>query len=98
VTKGKHMKILRPFAILIVFVLLSAAHLAIYTSSIKTGYEIDELRSKLEKVRIQNRYLNYLVAKEEALPRIEQIAKQKLKMVYPEKIEYIIISTEESGK
>jgi cell division protein FtsL len=37
------------------------------------------------------------VAKEEALPRIEQIATQKLKMVYPEKIEYIIVSTEESG-
>jgi cell division protein FtsL len=89
------MKILRPFAILIVFVLLSVVHLAIYTSSIKTGYEIDEVKSKLEKIRTENRYLNYLVAKEEALPRIEKVAKQKLKMVYPEKMNYIIISTGE---
>jgi cell division protein FtsL len=92
------MKILRPFAILTVFVLLSAIHLAIYTSSIKTSYEIDELRSKLEKVRTQNRYLNYLVAKEEALPRIENIAKGKLNMVYPEKINYIITSTSEGAE
>jgi cell division protein FtsL len=89
------MKILRAFAILIVFLLLSVVHLAIYTSSIKTGYEIDELKSILEKIRSENRYLNYLVAKEEALPRIEQLAKGKLNMVYPEKMNYIIISTSE---
>jgi len=89
------MKILRPFAILIVFVLLCAVHLFISTSSNKTGYEIGELRSNLEKIRSDNRYLSYIVAKEEALPRIEQIAKGKLNMVYPEKINYIIVSTSE---
>ena len=78
--------------------LLCAVHLSIYTISIKTGYEIDKLRSNLEKIRSDNRYLSYVVAKEEALPRIEQIATKKLKMVYPEKIEYIVISTGESGK
>ncbi len=91
------MKILRAFAILIVFVLLSVVHLAIYTSSIKTGYEIDELKSKLDKIRSENRYLNYLVAKGEALPRIEKLAKGKLNMVYPDKINYIIISTSEGA-
>jgi len=91
------MKILRPFAILIVFVLLCTVHLSIYTNSIKTGYEIDGLRSKLEKIRSDNRYLSYIVAKEEALPRIEQIARQKLKMVYPEKINYIIVPTSEGA-
>ncbi len=91
------MKILRAFIILTVFVLLSAVHLTIYTNSIKTGYEIDELKRKLDSIRPENRYLNYLVAKEEALPRIEKAAKGKLNMIYPEKINYIIISTEESG-
>jgi cell division protein FtsL len=91
------MKIIRAFAILIVFVLLSAIHLAIYTSSIKTSYEIDESKRKLENIRSDNRYLNYLVAREEALPRIEQIAKGKLNMIYPEKINYVIISTIESS-
>ena len=92
------MKILRPFAILIAFVLLCAVHLSISTVSNKTGYEIGELRSKLEKIRSDNRYLNYIVAKEEALPRIEQIAKGKLNMVYPEKVYYLIISTSESAE
>jgi len=92
------MKILRPFVILIGFVLLCAVHLSIYTGSIKTGYEIDDLRSKLEKIRSDNRYLSYIVAKEEALPRIEQIAKGKLNMVYPEKVYYLIISTSESAE
>ena len=89
------MKILRAFAILVIFVLLSAVHLAIYTSSIKTGYEIDGIKKKLEAIRPENRYLNYLVSKEEALPRIEQLAKGKLNMAYPEKINYIIVSTKE---
>jgi len=90
------MKTLRAFVILIIFVLLSAVHLAIYTNSIKTGYEIDELKRKLESLRPENRYLNYLVAKEEALPRIEKLAKGKLNMEYPEKMNYIITSTGES--
>jgi len=92
------MKILRPFAILIAFVLLCAVHLSISTRSMKTGYEIDELRSKLEKIRSDNRYLSYIVAKEEALPRVEQIAKRKLNMVYPEKVYYLIITTSEGAK
>jgi cell division protein FtsL len=89
------MKILRAFAILVIFLLLSLVHLTIYTNSIKTGYEIDDLKKKLESIRPENRYLNYLVAKEEALPRIESVAKGKLNMVYPEKMNYIITSTGE---
>jgi len=90
------MKILKPFAILMVFVLLCAVHLTISTSSMNTSYEIDELKQKFEKVRSENRYLNYLVAKEESLPRIEKLAKGKLNMVYPEKVNYMIVSTSES--
>jgi cell division protein FtsL len=89
------MKIIRAFTILLIFLALCAIHLAIYTSSIKIGYEIDGLKRKLEAIRNENRYLNYLVAKEEALPRIEQIAKGRLNMVYPDKINYIIISSGE---
>ena len=90
------MRILRAFAILLLFVILSAVHLTIYTNSIRTGYEIDDLKRKLDTIKPENRYLNYLVAKEEALPRIESVAKGKLNMVYPEKMNYIIVSTSES--
>jgi cell division protein FtsL len=90
------MKILRAFAILIIFVTLSVIHLTIYTNSIKISYDIDDLKQKLVELRDSNRYLNYLVAKEESLTRIDQIAKGKLNMVYPEKINYIVISSKES--
>jgi len=89
------MRISRALIILAVFVLLSAVHLTIYTNSMRTGYEIDALKKKLEVLRNENRYLNYLVVKEEALPRIENIAKGKLNMVYPDKINYIVVSSKE---
>jgi cell division protein FtsL len=88
------MRILRAFAVLIIFVLLSVIHLAISTGSIKTSYEISELKQQLDAIKPKNRYLNYLVAKEEALPRIEKLAKGKLNMIYPEKMNYVIISSE----
>jgi len=88
------MKIFRAFAILILFVALAAVHLAIYTSSIKKGFEIDDLKKQLDAIRNENRYMSYLVAKEEALPRIEQVAKNKLKMEYPENMNYIVVSSE----
>jgi len=90
------MRLLRAFVILTVLVALSVVHLAIYTNSIKISYEINDLKQQIDKLRDSNRYLNYLVAKEEALPRIEQIAKGRLNMIYPEKINYIIIATGEA--
>jgi cell division protein FtsB len=91
------MKIIKPFIILIFFVVLAVIHLAIYTDSIKNGYEIDSSKRALDKLREENRYLNYLVAKDEALPRIENIARSKLKMVYPEKVNYITIASDEAA-
>lgn len=90
------MKILRAFAILLLFVTLAAIHLAITTSSIKIGYEIDALKEKLKAIRSQNRYLNYLVARDESLSRIDQISSGRLGMFYPEKMNYVIIGTKES--
>jgi cell division protein FtsL len=89
------MKILRAFSILILFLSLAVIHLAIYTSSIKISYDMNDLKAKLAKIRSENRHMNYLVAKEEALPRIEQMAKGKLKMSYPMKMRYIIVVSPE---
>lgn len=91
------MRIIRPFIFLVIFLMLALVHLAIYTGSIKTSYEIDGIKKELDQIRSDNRYLNYLVAREEALPRIEKIAKGKLNMVYPEKMNYIVISSGESN-
>jgi cell division protein FtsB len=91
------MRTFRAFSILILFLALAAIHLAIYTSSIKTGYDINDLKKKLNVVHTENRYLNYLVAKEEALPKIEQASKNKLKMSYPKDMNYIIVGTGEAN-
>jgi cell division protein FtsL len=92
------MKLIRAFMILAFFVALSAIHLAIYTNSIKIGYAMDELKGKLDKLRNENRYLNYLVAKEQSLPRIEGVAKSKLNMVYPDKVNYVVVPSREAGR
>jgi hypothetical protein len=90
------MKMLRAFSILVLFVALAAIHLAIYTSSIRASYDIGGIKDKLKAVRSENRYLNYLAAKEGALAKIDSVAKGKLKMVYPEKMNYVTITTKES--
>jgi len=90
------MKIFRAFVILVLFVILAAIHLAINTSSIKIGYDIDALKEKLKVIRSQNRYLNYLVARDSSLSRIDQISLGKLGMSYPEKMNYVVIGTRES--
>ena len=85
------MKIARAFAVLLVFVVLSAIHLSIYTNSNKVGYQIDDIKKKWTSLRSDTRYLNYMVAKEESLLRIEKAAKGKLNMEYPSKMNYIVV-------
>ena len=92
------MRILRAFGILLIFVLLSVIHLSISTGSIKTSYEISELKQQLDAIKPENRYLNYLAAKAEALPRIEKLATNKLKMEYPQKMNYVIVSKESEAR
>ena len=57
------------------------------------GNEIDTSRRELNKIQSRNRDLKTYSAKEESLQRIEAIAKNKLVMTYPEKIEYIIVDS-----
>jgi cell division protein FtsL len=81
---------------LIVFVILAGIHLYIYTQNIGLKYKITDLKIKLSELRSRNRKLISQVAKKENLPYIEKIAKEKLDMIYPEKINYILVSREAS--
>ena len=87
-------KFRRAVFILIIFVILAGIHLYIYTQNIGLKYKITDLKIKLSELRSRNRKLISQVAKKENLPYIEKIAKEKLDMIYPEKINYILVSRE----
>lgn len=84
----------RAVLILVIFVGLAGLHLYITTQNIGLKYEVTDLNSKLSKLRSQNRLLGSQVAEKENLPLIEKIAKEKLKMIYPKKMNYILVTKE----
>ena len=83
---------LRAVLILLVFVALAGIHLYIYTQNISLKYRTTELKTKLEKIKSSNRSMLSRVAKKENLGYIEKFAREKLDMIYPEEINYIVPS------
>ncbi|KAF0133424.1 MAG: hypothetical protein FD145_1287 [Candidatus Saganbacteria bacterium] len=75
---------------------LALVHLFIVTSSVGLKYNAASLKIKYGKLYAESRRLNYFVAKKENLSRIDSMAVSKLGMVYPEKIDYIVIGTKET--
>lgn len=64
--------------------------------SINTSYEIDKLRPTLSELKQQNRNLKYIVAKESSLNKIDAIARSKLGMEYPVKMNYVLVASKEA--
>jgi cell division protein FtsB len=83
-------KLRRAVLILSLFVLLAGVHLFIFTQNISLKYKVTDLKIRLSEIQSKNRQLGSQVAKKENLPYIEKIAKEKLNMVYPEEINYIL--------
>lgn len=90
------MKFRKAVFILITFVTLASIHLFIYTQNINIKYRITDLKVKLQELRSKNRERESQVAQKENLPNIERIAKEKLDMIYPERINYLFITKEAS--
>ena len=76
-------------AILLFFVLLAAGHLFIVTKNIGLKYQITDTKVKLAELRSQNRIFGTQIAAKESLGLVEKIAKGKLGMIYPVKVNYI---------
>jgi len=85
-------KILRALFVVALIAVLSAIHLTIFNQNINRSYKIGEQNRKLDVLRNTNRFLNYKVAQKESLERIEDIAKNKLNMVYPKDVKYLLIT------
>jgi cell division protein FtsB len=84
------MKFKRAVFILTVFVVLAGVHLFITTQNIDLKYRVTDLKIKLSGIRDRNRELAVKAAGKENLPYIEKTAKEKLDMVYPKKINYVL--------
>lgn len=92
------MKFRRAVLILIIFVALAGIHLYIYTQNIGLKYKVTDLKIKLSKIVSKNRSMVSQVAKKENLHYIEKIAREKLNMVYPEEVNYILSPRPGPGK
>lgn len=84
----------RAVFILVVFLLLAGIHLFVYAQNISLKYELTDLKVKLSELNSRKRQLASQVAREENLGYVEKTAKEKLKMIYPERIIYILPTRE----
>jgi cell division protein FtsB len=77
---------------------LAGIHLYIYTQNINLKYKVTDLKIKLAEVRSKNRELGSQIAQKENLSYIEKVAKEKLNMIYPAKINYVLPSSKAPEK
>ena len=77
-------------AILVLFLTLAGVHLFIYAKNIGLKYRITDLKIKLAELNSLSRQLDSQLSQEEDLGEVEQYARNKLGMVYPETITYIV--------
>jgi len=77
----------------LVIVLLAFIHLFFFAQSVSLKYELTDLKMKFMEIYQKNRYTQSILAGRESLELLEKSA-QKLDMVYPEDIKYIILSGE----
>lgn len=79
----------RAVFVLVTIITLASIHLYINTQNIDLKYKVTDLKIKLNEIRSKNRNLGSRAAKKENLSDIERIARERLKMIYPEEINYI---------
>ena len=79
---------------LFVFISMNIIHLILNSFIISSGYKTNDLEKKLNEFKSRNRDLSAYISGEFSLDKMEKKARQSLNMVYPEKIEFIIVSRE----
>jgi cell division protein FtsL len=83
---------------IIFLVILAVFHLYIYTKNVGVNYEIEALKETFNKLYSENHYLASEISALSRLDRIEGVAKNKLNMFYPEKVNYLIVTQESDAK
>ncbi|MCU0640627.1 MAG: septum formation initiator family protein [Candidatus Margulisbacteria bacterium] len=75
---------------LLFFVFLAGVHLYFYAQNISLKYQVTEIKIRLNEQKNANRQLGGQVARAENLAYVEEYATNKLKMIYPEQVIYIV--------
>lgn len=91
------MKMPQFIIVAIVFFLLSIIHLTFNAQNMRANYDVENLKLKRNELYSKNRLLSTKAAQKSSLSRVEKIAREKLKMVYPEEMHYIIKKTAEAS-
>ncbi|MFA6169887.1 MAG: septum formation initiator family protein [Candidatus Margulisiibacteriota bacterium] len=76
------------------FLLLCGIHLFFNAQNIRLKYEVTDLKIRHQELISRNRELGTKIAIIENLDSIDQIAKSRLNMYYPEEITYVVPSKE----
>ena len=79
---------------ILIIVALALVHLYILTRSVSLKYDITRKKMELMKIYKENKNLSCQVSRGESLDRVEGAATSKLDMLYPEKMNYIVVSGE----
>lgn len=91
---GSSFKEALKYALCALFVLSGAfAYIWPHIRIVKLGYEKDALRTKYEKYLQANRLMKIEVASLRSLAKIEKIATQQLKMVFPDDSKIVIVKS-----
>ena len=82
--------------VIIFFLVLAGVHLFFYARNITFQYQLTGIKVRLAELTSQNRELGGLAAKAEDLAYVEKTAREKLGMIYPAQVIYIL-GTREVG-
>ncbi|OGC12092.1 hypothetical protein A3K48_06460 [candidate division WOR-1 bacterium RIFOXYA12_FULL_52_29] len=88
------MKFRRILAVIVFFSILTGIHLFFNAINIRLKYQLTDLKIKRGELVSRNRELGTQIAIIENLDSIDQIAKSRLNMYYPEEITYVVPSKE----
>lgn len=86
------------FVFVFLIVAMISIHLIIQANIAHYGFSNDKTSKYLEETRSKNRSLTSVVARQETLKRIDKIARDRLGMVVPEKINYIYVKKDQLKK
>lgn len=90
----KDTKFRRAVLVIIVLVVLAGIHLFFNTQNVGLKYKLTDLKTEYSKIHSRNQELGSRVSEKEDLHRIEQAAREKLDMAYPDQVNYILVSKE----
>lgn len=84
--------------LLLLFALIMVAYIGQCVKITHLNYKMSYLEDELNSIQREIHQLNLKLARELSVARIEQIAKNELNMVEPEKVEFVLMKNQENNE